>query len=376
LARRADGTVLWFENYGGSISSTDQKKYAGKPRAELISGITDAVSVAGADGAGCVLRRSGVRQCWTQVIKANEPLPGRGALPGIDVSLFGEKLAKARQVAPFDQGLCAVLASRTAACWENLSQDGGPEVGEYTELGPATDIVAGLTHICVLLAGGQLACRRDSEDKPGRVRELAGVAEVRVGHGHVCARLRDGAVKCWGMNEGGQLGDGTIDDRSRPVAVAWCASNPAPAEQRPPPGVALVLSFETTAGCDDCVSYRLEIYEDGTVIYHGRSGGLRRGARRKTIPPEKIAELHAAFEKARFTQLPRGCCHHPDFDDSDLENKLVYVKDGHKTRVGHQHQDEGPHLPALFKLEDRIDAIVGTSEWTGRQPPRGGPRPH
>jgi len=375
LALKADGTVQWFADWAGMISSTDQKTYAGKPRAEPIVGITDAVSVSGADGAGCVLRRSGVRQCWTQGIVANQPSPERGALPGIDVSILGEKLAKARRIAPFDLGLCAVLASGTAACWENFSPDEGPAVREYVELGPATDVVAGGSHICVLLAGGQLACRRDTEEKPVRMRELNGVAEVRVGHGHVCARLHDGAVKCWGANEGGQVGDGTIDDRTRPVTVAWCASEPAPVEQQPPPSVALVLAFETTARCDTCADYRLEVYEDGTVIYHGRSGGLRRGARRKTISREKIAELRAAFEKARFTRLPPGCCHHPDFEDADLENKLVFVKEGHKTRVGHQHHDDQPRLSALLQLEDRIDAIVGTSEWTGQQPPRGALRP-
>jgi alpha-tubulin suppressor-like RCC1 family protein len=50
---------------------------------------------------------------------------------------------------------------------------------------------------------------------------LAGVAELAVGAGyHSCARLADGAVRCWGNNGSGQLGDGTVVDRRAPVAVA------------------------------------------------------------------------------------------------------------------------------------------------------------
>jgi hypothetical protein len=45
----------------------------------------------------------------------------------------------------------------------------------------------------------------------------------RLEHGvlaHTCAVLQDGSAWCWGLNDRGQLGDGTAYDRARPVAVA------------------------------------------------------------------------------------------------------------------------------------------------------------
>jgi alpha-tubulin suppressor-like RCC1 family protein len=47
---------------------------------------------------------------------------------------------------------------------------------------------------------------------------------VAAGFAHTCALLSDGAVRCWGANEHGQLGDGSRNDSGVPVAVALPAS--------------------------------------------------------------------------------------------------------------------------------------------------------
>ncbi len=55
---------------------------------------------------------------------------------------------------------------------------------------------------------------------PATVSSLGGTAtSIAAGQQHTCAMLSDGAVRCWGFNIDGQLGDGTMTNRLTPVAV-------------------------------------------------------------------------------------------------------------------------------------------------------------
>lgn len=48
---------------------------------------------------------------------------------------------------------------------------------------------------------------------------VAGVVRIAAGHQSVYALLGDGTVWAWGRNNVGQLGDGTTDNRNRPIAI-------------------------------------------------------------------------------------------------------------------------------------------------------------
>jgi hypothetical protein len=107
---------------------------------------------------------------------------------------------------------------------------GTPSPAVLTSL---VDITAGEQHTCALTSSGAVKCwglnhdgqlgdgTRVDKKTPADVMGLtSGVKTVAAGERHTCAVTHDGAVKCWGDNEYGQLGDGTGSDSSIPIVVS------------------------------------------------------------------------------------------------------------------------------------------------------------
>lgn len=126
---------------------------------------------------------------------------------------------------------CAVTSTGGAKCWGE-NDDGqlgnGSNVGSMTPV-DVTSLTSGVESIsgggsftCALTTAGAVKCwgrnasgqlgdgTRTSRTTPVQVSGLAGgAAEISAGVSHACALLTNGAVKCWGNNSFGQLGDGT-----------------------------------------------------------------------------------------------------------------------------------------------------------------------
>src|SRR4029077_6037027 len=88
----------------------------------------------------------------------------------------------------------------------------------------ASEIGSGRDHTCVVRPGGEVWCWGSNNagqlgdgtivDKPAAVRgvktddpPLTGIVSVRGGESHTCARDNTDAIWCWGNNTSGQLGD-------------------------------------------------------------------------------------------------------------------------------------------------------------------------
>ncbi len=69
----------------------------------------------------------------------------------------------------------------------------------------------------------RLACAIATALFAGSVSEAQ--ATITAGFGHSCALHPTGTVECWGLNDSGQLGDGTTLDRTAPTAVIGLQGN-------------------------------------------------------------------------------------------------------------------------------------------------------
>lgn len=258
-ARRAAGTVACKP---GSADAFD------------IQGLSDARQIAGR----CALRASGEVACWTVAAGEATPVPdladvvsiaGNGALQcaltrGGSVWCWGEvgavmdvppservsarpepvaRVSTARAIGVGRLSACAALASGSVVCWGRRSQiDLGPD----TENTPAAAITgargmravssnAGLREdgAVMVWASGASGTRGD-----GSYANVAAAGEVPVLRAsvlaegdtqqHVCAADEAGALRCWGLDDAGELGRGGGLQRSPLPALANPAEDGSP----------------------------------------------------------------------------------------------------------------------------------------------------
>jgi len=142
---------------------------------------------------------------------------------------------------------CAVLINGGAKCWGynlwgqlgNGSTTNSSVPVNVSGLSSGVRLIAaGTFHTCAILDSGGVKCWGDdtngalgsgysgSSSTPVSVSGLSsGVVEIASGSNHSCAILNSGAVKCWGANGNGNLGDGTTTNRSTPTSVTGLNSD-------------------------------------------------------------------------------------------------------------------------------------------------------
>jgi len=167
-------------------------------------------------------------------------LAGSGAAPAAMPSIFSPPVT---QIAASNTSSCALTADDRVQCWGllppylQITPDLSPVPVVVDGLHNSVAIGAGFAHLCALNTAGAVQCLGHNESgqlgngsttdstAPVAVSGLgSGVAAIAVGGSFSCALTTAGAVKCWGKNASGALGDGTTTDRSQPVPVSGLSS--------------------------------------------------------------------------------------------------------------------------------------------------------
>jgi alpha-tubulin suppressor-like RCC1 family protein len=232
LLLTSGGVECWGYNLEGELGDGT---YTNSLTPRPVKGITTATAIVNSGGSECALLASRAVKCWGG---ANL---GNGHWGSSSVPVFVTGISTATAVAEGLNNACAVLASGAVRCW-GYNADG--ELGDGTNtdssipvnvigISTAIGVAVEIYHGCAVLASGAVQCwganysgdlgngsADASSNTPVTVRGISNATAVAVGGYSSCALLATGAVRCWGNNYWGQLGDGSTTDSSIPVPVA------------------------------------------------------------------------------------------------------------------------------------------------------------
>lgn len=203
----------WGDNAVGSIGDGTKEQR----RTPVIPiGMADGVrSIAAGGRHTCAVLKSAQIYCWGQ---GDRGQVGDGA--GRE-SVFPSEVASiegsGRYVATGEFHSCAILGGGTVKCWgSNFHGELGGGTPPFSSNVPVDVIGLRGDNRHGQLGDGSLVNR----SQPVRVAGLSSSVEaVSTGWGHTCALMNSGRAKCWGDNELGQLGNGGTTDSLVPATV-------------------------------------------------------------------------------------------------------------------------------------------------------------
>ncbi len=242
-----DGNLkCWgFNNYG-QLGIGSQTLQNSPQLVDLGLGRT-AVSVSLGRFHTCAILDGGTLKCWGHNYEGQL---GIGSTSGIFVGLALPQTVNlgtgktAVTVSLGEEHTCANLDDGSLKCWgrNDYGQLGvGSTIGQTTpqlvDLGvgrTALSVILGSFHTCAILDDGMMKCwgyhgsgrlgvgsANTNQETPQSVNLGVGRTAIYAGLGseHTCANLDDGSLKCWGVNNYGQLGIGSTTNQETPQLV-------------------------------------------------------------------------------------------------------------------------------------------------------------
>ncbi|MCC7535493.1 MAG: hypothetical protein IT379_04745 [Deltaproteobacteria bacterium] len=230
VLRESGGLACWGSNGRGELGLGATGTMAREPLG--VAAVTDALDLCAGTAFTCAVLRGGGVDCWG-ANDSGQLGDGRG-MSGLESAdpVAVVDVAGATAVACGGEHACALIGDGTVRCWgrnlEGQLGDGttAPRVRpvQVQGLAGARAIASGGRHSCAIRSDRRVVCwGSNDEGQLGDGRgmlgvistvptEVAGLTEAEAmdaGISHTCARRTDGSLLCWGLDERGQLGNGT-----------------------------------------------------------------------------------------------------------------------------------------------------------------------
>jgi alpha-tubulin suppressor-like RCC1 family protein len=177
---------------------------------------------------------------------------------------------------------------------------GNPSLTSYANVAA---MAGGPGHLCALSATGRITCSGDNvrgqlgdgsrttqARPPPALPGLTGVISIAAGVGDSCAIRDDGTAWCWGRNEFGQLGDGSLIARNRPTRVEGIDH-----------AIAVTVGFDHACALIDGVAR--------TAVCWGRNNVDQLGARARDFRLLPAPVMDGDAPLSGITQLVAGGAH-------------------------------------------------------------------
>ena len=224
-------------NYLEASSATIDLSFYGSPTTEIAASVYHT----------CAITDTGNASCWGH---GDWGILGNGSkTSSLEPNTVNGLSTGAASLGLGQHQSCAVTSSGGLKCWGH-NGNGQLGTGNNAEMWSPVDVtslnaqiiqvVSGHQHTCALTASGGVKCwgwnaygqvgdaSTTNRNLPVDVVGLtSGVKQIAASFGYTCALLETGRVKCWGINEHGQLGRGNNVNSSVPVDVTGLTSGVA-----------------------------------------------------------------------------------------------------------------------------------------------------
>lgn len=234
------GVKCWGSNGSGQLGNNSSSTTTNIP--QQVSGLSSGVlQITSGGGHACALLANGSVQCWG--LNGNGQLGNGTTANATTPTMVQNLIGPVVKVSANNVSTCALLASGSVKCWgrNERGELGIPTSTTQSSLpvlvnglsGVVANITNGQKGTCALMNSGKVNCWGDNQFGqlgngtiggfsylPVEVQGLTNTPVFLRSSGFSnCVIMSDKTAQCWGSNDKGQLGDGTIVDSPTPVVV-------------------------------------------------------------------------------------------------------------------------------------------------------------